>query len=314
MINLEQAYRAARRGLKVKAGVALTYARRDLAAYALANVEESAAYAELAAAREIDPRRYVPAMVAANDRVRKARAAKSALIGRLLPKGCSGMTLGAAFIIGGRGAGWAGQWCENPPFRLVGFASDLVRMDHTGHYCDSDGEGDIARGVVYQMTAKNGRARYVSAIADPCNDGMAALCLDGIETAADSSEDAAEQAKRDAANFADDLAARYAEHERDWQEAYRQGSSAAELAKESTAAGKAWVRAIRDLRALMRARHGLGIYGVNVKLETAALVVMIRARCEVWQESRRAAHAAIDDRPSRLDPLRDAWQEGFASV
>jgi len=65
-------------------------------------------------------------------------------------------------------------WIENPDdvgLRMVGDAHNIVRLDHTGWYCDNFGDGPTATGVVLQLPGRNRRPRFLAGIADPHNDG-----------------------------------------------------------------------------------------------------------------------------------------------
>jgi hypothetical protein len=298
---------------------ALAMARKALISMAEAEAAKAAAYGALRAAQEVDGRRYAPGMVSARDQLAKAnRAWESAYdsTARAWPLKGNDSTLGAAFPIGNRGPrGPFGQWCENPPLRYVGLAHELARLDHTGWYLDPDGDGELAQGAVYQLAPLNGRARYVPAIPDPHNPGAAILTFGEVETAADSSEGAAEDARRDAARRADQLAEYYAEAEREYQTAFREGQEAREKAAEATAAAKAWAGAVRAVRKLFRARHGLGIYGLplaEVRAEAVRAIAAARAACEELRDARDAAAKARRDRPSGLNPDRAAWFDGYA--
>lgn len=326
--DLIKAFAAARRprhsqGYVRPAALALPMARKALTDFAAAEMEKQAAYAELAAARAVDSRRYAPRMIAAGERLKKAESAWSrAYDAARWPRPLKGASagLGAAFSPSGYPSVRL-QWCEDVPLRFVGLASDLTRLRHTGYYCDPEGDGELARGVVYQLTAKDGRARYVPAIADPVNSekdgtGPAMLALADIETADDSSEDAAEAARRDAAERADQLAGYYAESEREYQEAYSAGRDAREKAAEALAEGKAWVAAIRAVRAAFRTRRKAGLVGlapVDVRAIVRDAIETARDLCESYQDAREKARKAVDDQPGRYDQAnRAAWRDGYA--
>lgn len=324
--TLAEAFKANRRpgkspGYWRPASLALPMARAALAAIASAEAEKAAAFAELAEARKVDSRQYAPGMVSARERLAKAESAWSRAYDSAVsawPLKGSGAALGAPWAIGGH-ASAKGQWCESAPFRFVGLASDLIRLDHTGYYCDPDGDGELARGVVYQLAARDGRARFVPAIADPNNAGPdgrgpAVLALAEIETAEDSTEDSAEVAKADAAARADQLAGYYAESERDYQEAFRAGQEARDKAAEATAEGKAWVGAMRALRGLYRARHTAGLVGMapaEVRAAVAGAVASVRALCESYQEAREKAASARETGHGWRCPDCAAWREGY---
>lgn len=264
--------------------------------------------------RDLDAREGGPAARALG----AARRDVAAGVKRYPPaiRGEGDSTLGAAFAIGDRGArGPFGQWCEVPPFRYAGAAHEILKLDHTGYFLDPHGDGETVHGGVYQATARDGRARFIPAMPDPHNSGPAILALGDMVTAADSSEAAAEQAKRDAARRADQLASYYAEAERDYQEAHAAGREAREKAQEATAAGKAWVAAVRAVRKLYRARHGLGIYGLplaEVRKETARAVALARTLCDELQDAREAARAARGTGHGWTCASCEAWRDGYA--
>jgi hypothetical protein len=123
-------------------------------------------------------------------------------------------------------------WCEQPDayLRRVGFADEIARelkwtrrLDiPRGWYTEDQGQGEIARGVVFQLPARNGETRFMYGVADPCNDGPAILSHD---IATD---------KGDAAQWADQLAERYAENERAYNRAWHAGERYRDLENEIT--------------------------------------------------------------------------------
>jgi len=111
------------------------------------------------------------------------------------------------------------RWVENVSLGLrpVDFADRIVDLRHKGWFTEDDGDnGEVYRGTVYQLPARNGEEQFVFGYADPNNDDCALLCFD-IETD-----------KQDAARAADSFAKRFAEaargFNRTWQagERYRQ--------------------------------------------------------------------------------------------
>lgn len=328
-LTLAQAFSAARRprdsfGYWRPAALALPMARRALADLAEAETAQNAARVALSAAYQADSRRYAPALVAARSEVAKAAARwdsawAAAYPTRPVGKGGTGASLGAPWCISGRKSAVV-QWCESVPFRYAGTAEKLAGLRHSGHYLDPDGDGETAAGVVYQMTAKGGRARYVPAIADPHNGkpgkGPAMLALGDVVTAEGPEEWQAERAARDAGRRADQLAEWYAESEREYQEAFRAGQEARERAAEARAAGLGYVAAVKALRARLATRHGLGLLGLSPDdsrgLIRAGLAEVKRA-CATYQAARAAAFDLIrDSRPGRWNETgRDAWAQGY---
>ncbi len=108
-----------------------------------------------------------------------------------------------------------GRWMESPEdhFRFTGLAHDIVSLRHKGWYTD-DNQDETARGVVYQMTAKDGETRFIAAIADPCNAGKdgAGPCV--VEVKANGMPHIYDD-KEEAARNADQFAEWYAEGARE---------------------------------------------------------------------------------------------------
>lgn len=125
--------------------------------------------------------------------------------------------------------------------RVVGYADELVRLNHTGWFTDPFGcESDsLARGAVLQLPARDGEPQYAPAIADPWNPD--AYIVDFYSVTDD---------KSDAASWADSMAERHAERERDYltQEAAR---LAVDDAREDVRKARAAARdIIHELRAV----------------------------------------------------------------
>lgn len=158
-------------------------------------------------------------------------------------------------------------------------------------------------------------------LADPCNAdsdgrGPAMLALADVVTADGPAEWQADDARADAAARADRLAEVYAESEREWRDADRAGQAARDKAAEATAAGLAWVAALRALRGRFRARHGFGLVGLSPAEARALIrsaVAEARAACEAYRDARAKAASARRDRPGKRDRLADAWADGCAN-
>lgn len=234
-----------------------------------------------------------------------------------------------------------GLYVENPEaagLRYVGTAEELAgRYSRIpgGYYLDSDGFGETVTGVVYQMAGRNGRARFVAGHADPWNGkpgaGPACLWFGEIfesEPGAGADLGRGEGAKAEAARAADSHAERMAEREREYRETYRAGQEARQKAAEARAEGVAWVAAVRGLRGLFKARHGLGAMGLDpdsVRAMIRASVSEVRALCESYLESRADARdMRAETRPGRygmggrrfppgLSEMQAAWAEGYES-
>ena len=99
-------------------------------------------------------------------------------------------------------------------FRFTGLAHDLIRLRHTGWFTRNNNYDETARGVVYQMTAKDGSERFIAAMADPCNsekDGRGPCAVEVNEHGQPFVYDDKEEAARNADRFSEI----YAESERE---------------------------------------------------------------------------------------------------
>lgn len=146
------------------------------------------------------------------------------------------------------------RWFEDPAaagLRFVGYADQLARVGHTGHYVRDDG-GEVARGVVYAMPARHGRPLYLAGYACPYNAGAACLdVLDIMRGAAGGNDD--DDTKRAAAYAADHIADRAATNDRAHDSAWQAGARFADI-RERAAALRADIRAA--LLALRPQRRG----------------------------------------------------------
>lgn len=170
-----------------------------------------------------------------------------------------------------------GRWIESPEaagFRFVGFSDEcggrsFRRVDHNGWYCDSSGDGMLARGAVYQMPSRGGRSVYVEALrtgelrkgdawGDMGEHGSACLFLASLHYGEPGGRDCdTEPAMLDAASGADREAELYAEREREYQEAFAAGQACAEAEtayKVNRADARRIVRELRDVRRELRGR------------------------------------------------------------
>lgn len=225
------------------------------------------------------------------------------------------------------------RWIENPEaggLRFVGHACDLAgrAVNHEGWQCDSYGE-QVAQGVVYQLPAKRGRARFVAGMADPMerNEGAALLWLGDVfdggpemrlmrtwrgTPPVESEYDSTDDAKESAAFAADEHARVYAEREREWNDAWQEGQLAREKGLEAFKASKAYTSAVRAFREAWRVRSQFAGPGRGIVLRE--LVDGLRARCEQFETARSGFYDALDESPGRRDPLRSAWLDGYGSA
>jgi hypothetical protein len=138
-------------------------------------------------------------------------------------------------------------FCEWPDayMRRVGFVDEIPNesrmrgkmVDHKGWYLEDDYSGEVARGVVFQLPAHKGKCRYLSAIADPHNDGPAILSLGLFDELSE------------AARNADQLAERYAETERDYNRAWQAGQRYSELGADIAEHRSDCLALIREIKA-----------------------------------------------------------------
>ena len=224
------------------------------------------------------------------------------------------------------------RWIENPDsvgLRLVGLAHDVFPrgVEHRGWYLHPDGLGETVAGVVYQLPARDGRARYLAGYADPYNAdsdgrGPALLSLEVFEAEPEYCEsgfwyDGAEDARQEAARRADAIAGAMAEAEREYQEGWSAGQRARELAREALEAGRELVAVCRDARALWKLRRGVqAIPGPVIRKHLRASLARVRAAREAYQEALEAAREARDEKPApwfgQDCPALEGWQAGYS--
>lgn len=105
-------------------------------------------------------------------------------------------------------------WFENPGdyLRLTGLSHEILELKYTGWYTEDDGDnGELMRGVVYQLPSRKGKKLFMYGYADPNNDGAACLSLSLADD------------KEDAARWADSIAEHAAERERGYNRAWQAG-------------------------------------------------------------------------------------------
>lgn len=227
------------------------------------------------------------------------------------------------------GARWA-ELPESMGFRFAGFADELAKaagysrmIEHSGWFLDPDGfGGELARGCVYQLPARDGRPRFIPAIRlgsesrrnggawqDQSGSESAMLFLaDMIEGGAsgrDSYRDSASDWEEalEAARFADGRAERYAEAEREYQEAWQAGRQAAELSEEAAEERKAFLALRAELKAERRS-------GFERPAICAALESAVRSHASAWR-SAKAKAAKLREEWSGLGAWRSHMEEAF---
>ena len=217
------------------------------------------------------------------------------------------------------------RWIEAPQagLRLVGLAHEIGRnhphcngavVDHHGWYLLPDGHGEVVCGVVYQLSGRDGRARYLAGYADPWNcdhrgRGPALLCLDlmvGDGTDADWEFD---YALRDIARRADRIAEKMAEEECDYQAAHEAGYKARQSGREMREVAARYTGAVRAVRAVFRNRHAIEVADARLVLKVlAGQVRRLLADLDAAREMFRSGLATRDD---WAWVGNDAWHTGY---
>lgn len=155
-------------------------------------------------------------------------------------------------------------WVESLPaagLRLVGWADEIADLRHTGWYTEDDGDGDIYRGAVVQLPARDGCPLYLAAYADPNNRGAYRVDMSAIIRGEHGGED--DRSKRDAARAADSFAESEAESERDYNRAWRAGRRYEDAAEEIKSIRADVLATISEVKAACKARRD--IYGAKVR-------------------------------------------------
>ena len=133
------------------------------------------------------------------------------------------------------------RWVENASrgLRLVGWADEILSLRHKGWYTEDNGwNGEVYRGVVYQLPARKGKPCFVYGYGDPDNDDCALVCFGDVE-----------DTKEAAARSADGFAERFADEARDYNRAWQAGRKYEDLAEEVTDARQKALTICRELRA-----------------------------------------------------------------
>lgn len=185
------------------------------------------------------------------------------------------------------------QWLEKPTIRFVGYADELAKINHNGWYVDNDCHETI-RGVVYQLPARDGKARFVAGHSDAWNDGAAYIdwstiyesdfeseMRDALRTMGKAyhtperlkpgywAEAAHETARKEAARAADEFARIESEHMREYNAAWQAGCRYADLADEIAGSRDT----IKRLLAERKAARAAGLSGFDEICATIRRVV-----------------------------------------
>ena len=217
------------------------------------------------------------------------------------------------------------RFIENPSalgLRLVGLAHVVAAanvaylrpvVDHTGWYLDPHGHEHVC-GVVYRMSGKGGRGRYLVGYADPWNCdkdgcGPALLSLDPMIGDPVHSDLEYDPVLRDAARRADEIAGRMAEEERDYQTALEAGRDARQAGRTMRETGACYVRALRACRMMFRSRHRIGLQDARVIM--TAQVGQARELCARLMDERAVFRAALETRAEWVCAGGNGWLEGY---
>jgi hypothetical protein len=200
--------------------------------------------------------------------------------------------------------------------RFVGYADELESgsISHRGWFTDNDSQDEVYRGAVFQLPARNGRARFLPGYLESCNCGFVVDTSRGAICEADPAAEresqrryigkqhwnpdmesesywltcAMESARREAALSADSMAETAAESAREYNEAWREGSEFAALGEDVESAR----REALDILAERRTVKGT---------EAPTLCAVIRAKVESLLSDIREAR-------EKREQLRDAWR------
>lgn len=184
-----------------------------------------------------------------------------------------------------------------------------------------DGSG-LVYGVVFQLPGRNGLARFVAGYRSGSDYGEGATVDLGTIYESESSRGDWSYSVQDhddaieAARAADSMAARAAEREREYQEAYGNGRDCVEAIREANAVGKAWLAEYRKVRRVFCERRQAVSDDVPMSLTREWLRVAIEACRDVreeYRDLRRDAFRKLDDlKPGRYDTDgRDAFIAGY---
>ena len=159
------------------------------------------------------------------------------------------------------------RWVENASagLRFVDHAHVIVKLRHTGWFCDSS-QDQVAKGGVWQLPGHDGKPLYVAGVIDPNNDDCAWIDFDTTDD------------QRTAAHWADSMAERYAEEEREYEAKSRAEERIEEIGAEIASAMDGFKALAREIRANCKALGAMNEIGKlirrelrNVRRQTAKL-------------------------------------------
>lgn len=263
--------------------------------------EVEAAGARLAAlwqaCGKVEPKRYSPEGVALYDARRAASLATSNL------------SAVAAYVMSHPARPYAGTWQPSNPgqyymetpesaFRVIA-AHDVpsARIEHTGHYTNSDGESFLGEGLIWgvvaQLAGRDGKARFVAGYQFGQETG-ATLDLSRIF---ESHGEDSQSARIDAALAADRLAEIAAERERDYQAGSNAGDSWLDCLEQAKAIRAELLAMLAERRAAIRGPMAGQFPALCRALESKARELLadraeLRAKAEQFADSVRYNTAA----------------------
>lgn len=199
------------------------------------------------------------------------------------------------------------RWIEAPEalgLRFVGLAQDVCSRHH-GWFLHPD-EGDVVCGVIYRISGKDGRGRFLAGYADPWNcdkTGPALLCLDPMVGRFGDDDYIPDSV----AQRADRMAERMAEDERDYQSAYEAGREARRAGREMREVAALASAALRACRAVLRNRHQIS--RTEARLIMTAQIAHLRGLFVNLRSTRDAFRAGLATRHDWDDP--HGWRGGY---
>jgi hypothetical protein len=200
--------------------------------------------------------------------------------------------------------------------RFVGYSDELISGEicHLGWFPYSDIHDEVYRGAVIQLPARHGRARFVPAYLESCNGGFVVSTARGAICEADPVaerelqrryigkqywtpemesesywiECAMESARNEAARAADSMAEHAAEREREYNDAWQEGSDFASLGNDIRTARREALAILAERRA---------VKGTDAPTLCAVIRIKVESLLSDIREARE-----------KRDELRDAWR------
>lgn len=183
-----------------------------------------------------------------------------------------------------------GRWIENVTsgLRFKGYSDEVAtRLRHKGWFTDNDGMGEVLRGAVWQLPARDGQAQYVYGYADPCNHNCAYIVFNPVTC------------EIDAAYAGDRMAELAAEKEREYQESWQ--------------AGKSFACAGDDLKTVRADTIAL-ISAIRKERQRGAPSVICDALRSKVREYVREAQKLRERRAALLDDYSAAWRKDLRAA